>query len=234
MWTRAELKEKAWYLLRNCCYWKAVLVAFIFVAVGGLGGGGGSAGGSSNMSDFDSISGPEVAAILIIVLIVVLIALVFGFVFSAFISNPVIVGCSRFFTLSCMQDANVNEIGVAFKNGVYMNVVKTMFKMTIEIFLWSLLFVIPGIIKSYEYRMVRYIVAENPNISWEDAKQLSINMMEGNKMAAFGLDLSFIGWYCLSLLTCGLLSIFWVNPYKCLTDAELYLTLRANMFVQQP
>mgnify|MGYP003300863506 CR=1 FL=1 len=186
------------------------------------------------LPDFDSISGPEVAAILIIVLIVVLIALVFGFVFSAFISNPVIVGCSRFFTLSCMQDANVNEIGVAFKNGVYMNVVKTMFKMTIEIFLWSCLLFVPGFIKSYEYRMVRYIVAENPNISWEDAKQLSINMMEGNKMAAFVLDLSFLGWKILGAFTCGLLSIFWVNPYKCLTDAELYLTLRANMFVQQP
>lgn len=77
-------------------------------------------------------------------------------------------------------------------------------------------------------------MAENPNISWEDAKQLSINMMEGNKMAAFVLDLSFIGWNILGAFTCGLLSIFWVNPYKCLTDAELYLTLRANMFVQQP
>lgn len=237
MWTRAELTEKAWYLLRNCCYWKAVLVAFIFVAVGGLGGGG-SAGGSSNMSDFDSISGrisgSDVVIFAIVMLFFIIIGLSITLPFIAFISNPLIVGCSRFFTLSCMQDTNVNEIGIAFKNGLYMHVVKTMFRKTFEVILWSCLLFVPGIIKSYEYRMVRYIVAENPNISWQDAKQLSINMMEGNKMAAFGLDLSFIGWYCLSLLTCGLLSIFWVNPYKCLTDAELYLTLRANMFVQQP
>ncbi len=234
MWTRKELKDKAWYILKDCCYWKAVLVAFIMAAVGGLGGSGGSAGSGASSAGESGLSGSELTVIIIFVLVITVIALAIGFVFTAFLSNPVIVGCSRFFSLACLQDANVNEIGVPFKGGVYMNVVKTMFSMTFEVFLWSLLFVIPGIIKGYEYRMVRYIVAENPTISWADAKELSKSMMDGNKMEAFILDLSFVGWYMLSILTCGLLSIFWVNPYKCLTDAELYLTLRANTFVQQP
>lgn len=232
MWTRAELKAKAWNVLKNCCYWKAVVVALIMAAVGGLGGSAGSAGGSSGgaVDELQGINPEAVYGILIIVSLVIIICLVLGFLFSAFVSNPLIVGCNRFFSMACIQDTDIGEIGIAFKNGRYMNVVKAMFSMTLEIFLWSLLFVIPGIIKKYEYRMVPYIVAENPDITWAEAKALSSRMMNGNKMNAFVLDLSFIGWNLLGALTCGILSIFWVNPYQCLTNAELYLTLRAGMY----
>ena len=64
--------------------------------------------------------------------------------------------------------------------------------------LWSLLFVIPGIIKSYEYRMIPYILSENPNISRKRAFEISKQMMKGNKWDTFVLDLSFIGWQILS------------------------------------
>ena len=83
---------------------------------------------------------------------------------------------------------------------------------SIFIALWSLLFVIPGIIKSLSYSMSYYVMAENPEISGEEARRESIMMMEGNKLRLFKLQLSFIGWYLLSVLTFGIL-LFWVVPY---------------------
>ena len=92
-------------------------------------------------------------------------------------------------------------------------------------FLWSLLFIIPGIIKSYEYRMIPYLLAENPEMDMEEAFSLTRQMMTGDKANTFILDLSFIGWNLLSALTLGILSIFYVNPYQHLTNAQLYEVL---------
>ena len=94
------------------------------------------------------------------------------------------------------------------------------------IWLWSLLFVIPGIIKEYEYRLVPYIVSENPTISYKDAQAESKKLMKGNKWKTFILDLSFIGWDILSAFTLGMLEIFFVGPYKASTEAALYETLK--------
>ena len=104
----------------------------------------------------------------------------------------------------------------------YKNVVKIIFLRNIKIFLWSLLLVIPGIVKAYEYRMISYLLAENPNLSEEEAFRLSKQMMDGQKAEAFVLDMSFLGWELLSSLTWGILGIFYVQPYICLTDAALY------------
>jgi len=91
---------------------------------------------------------------------------------------------------------------------------------------WSLLFIIPGIVKSYSYRMVPYILAENDEISGKEAIELSMQMMNGHKWNTFVLDLSFLGWQILSAFTLGILSVFYVAPYIHATDAELYKTLR--------
>ena len=106
----------------------------------------------------------------------------------------------------------------------------TMFLRQLFTFLWSLLFVIPGIIKSYEYRMIPFILAENPDTPYKDAFEMSKKMMMGNKWDAFVLDLSFIGWFILTAITCGILGVFYVNPYKYMTDAELYVALKEITF----
>lgn len=90
----------------------------------------------------------------------------------------------------------------------------------------SLLFIIPGIIKSYEYRMVAYILADQPELTRKEAFELSRKMMNGNKWNAFVLDLSFIGWGFLTAITFGILGIFYVNPYIQHTNAALYLKLK--------
>ena len=95
-------------------------------------------------------------------------------------------------------------------------------------FLWSCLFVIPGIIKMYEYRMIPYIISENPDISYSEAFKASREMMMGNKWKAFVFDLSFIGWYLLNALTCGILGIFFVNPYYYASDANLYRAIKKD------
>ena len=92
-------------------------------------------------------------------------------------------------------------------------------------FLWSLLFIIPGIIKSYSYAMTPYILLDRPELSPTEAIKESEKMMNGHKMDLFILDLSFIGWILLSMLTCGIL-ILYVEPYMMATKAAFYLELK--------
>ena len=94
----------------------------------------------------------------------------------------------------------------------------------IFIALWSLLFLIPGIIKKYSYSMSFFILRDNPTMSQSDARRASMAMMRGNKWRLFCLDFSFIGWLILCGLTCGILS-FWVNPYMQTAHAEFYQSL---------
>lgn len=120
--------------------------------------------------------------------------------------------------------AEVKEVLYAFDHS-YKNVVRTMFHKDIRVLLWSLLFVIPGIYKSYQYRMVSYILAEHPDTDYRQALQMSKDMMNGEKWHAFVLDLSFILWHMLGAITCGIVELFYVNPYIWLTDAALYRKL---------
>jgi uncharacterized membrane protein len=93
--------------------------------------------------------------------------------------------------------------------------------------------IIGGVIKTYEYRMIPYILAENPKIKRKEAFELSKQMMKGNKWNTFVLDMSFFGWNFLSVLTFGVLSILYVNPYSAATIAELYIILREQAIKEQ-
>jgi uncharacterized membrane protein len=95
-------------------------------------------------------------------------------------------------------------------------------------FLWSLLFVIPGIVKAYAYFAAPYILAEFPAVRATDAIKLSMRMTYGFKADLFVLDLSFIGWNLLSGLTLGLLGILYVNPYYYTSKAGFYEELKNN------
>ncbi|MCR4691661.1 MAG: DUF975 family protein [Lachnospiraceae bacterium] len=162
---------------------------------------------------------------MIIFAVIVLVAAIVGFAISAFLLNPIETGCKRFFHRNLTEDATVSEVLFSFDHH-YMNVVKTLFFRDLYIFLWTLLFIIPGIVKSYEYMMIPYLLSENPEMSKEEAFAMSKSMMQGQKWKAFVLNLSFLGWEILSIFTCGLLSIFYVNPYRDATLAALYDTLK--------
>lgn len=97
-------------------------------------------------------------------------------------------------------------------------------------FLWSLLFIIPGIIKSLAYAMTPYIIAENPEIDAMKAIDMSQEMMKGHKMELFFLHLSFIGWYILGMITFGV-GMFFILPYVQTAVANFYVELRGKKVV---
>ncbi|MBD5553903.1 MAG: DUF975 family protein [Roseburia sp.] len=164
-----------------------------------------------------------IAAIIFVVVVVIICAVVLPL--RVLLLNPLEIGCNRFFTKNLNEDAQVKEICYSFDYG-YKNNIKTMFFRDLYVFLWSLLFVIPGIIKSYEYRMIPFILGENPGMDTDTAFAMSRKMMDGNKWDAFVLDLSFIGWHILSACTFGILGVFYVKPYVYQTDAALYEALK--------
>jgi uncharacterized membrane protein len=230
MWNRAGLKANAKENLRRY-YWPAFLVCII----SGIFSGGGR-GFSFNYNDinryknrfdrgssFDGFSiDPGVFFMVAgiaasVFLIIMIIALVVGILVGA----PLIVGKNRYFMSNRDVNTGVGAIGYAFNSGYYWNVVKIMFLMSIYILLWTLLLIIPGIIKTYEYAMVPYILAENPEIDSARAFELSKEMMMGQKWDYFVLGLSFIGWYFVGLILCGVGMLF-VNPYYEATLAEFY------------
>lgn len=94
--------------------------------------------------------------------------------------------------------------------------------------LWSLLFVIPGIVKSYSYAMTMYIMQDHPELSGNEAITKSREMMNGHKFDLFVLDLTFLGWYILGAITFGILLIFYVLPYHQATRANFYEQLRMD------
>ena len=91
--------------------------------------------------------------------------------------------------------------------------------------LWSLLFVIPGIIKAYSYAMTFYILADHPEMSAKDAIKTSQVMMDGHKMDLFVLELSFIGWYLLCIITFGIAALY-VGPYVTASYAAFYEAIK--------
>lgn len=91
-------------------------------------------------------------------------------------------------------------------------------------FFWALLFIIPGIVKSYSYAMTGFLLADNEKITGKEALEASKKIMEGNKKRLFFLDLSFIGWFLLSILTLGIGFIF-LMPYVYSARVAFYIDL---------
>ncbi len=183
-------------------------------------------GGAKNPAAAVAATAAVAAVVVLVILIVTVVVLVIVIPFSIFLVNPLEVGIKRFFVQNLKADANLREICYAFDHN-YMNCVKILFFRDLYVFLWTLLFIIPGIIKAYEYRMVPYIIGENPQISKEEAFAQSDILMRGNKWNTLVLDLSFLGWYILNGMTLGILGIFYVNPYVNQTNAALYKKLKA-------
>ena len=95
------------------------------------------------------------------------------------------------------------------------------------ILLWSLLLIVPGIVATYSYAMVPYILAERPELTASDAISASKRMMEGNRWRLFCLQFSFIGWAILCVFTLGIGNLF-LTPYQEAAEAAFYLDLRGR------
>ena len=220
MWNRAELKMRGNMAFKKN-YVSAVVVALL-MGIFGTVSGESSARRVSENSDIYSgnlfnvgmITG-LLAGIATVVILIVLVA-------KVFVGNLLKMGGYRFFILNQTAQPGIGTLLDGFRSGHYVNIVLTMFLRDLFTTLWSLLLVVPGIVKHYEYLMVPYIIAENPAMDYKEAFQISKQMMDGEKMETFIMDLSFLGWYLLSAVTCGLLAIFYVNPYVQASFAEMY------------
>lgn len=95
------------------------------------------------------------------------------------------------------------------------------FRITLFVLLWSILFLIPGMIKGLGYCMSYFIISENPTLTAKEAMKRSSLIMNGNKWKFFKLEISFIGWALLIIPTFGLILI-WLLPYMNTTMAVFY------------
>lgn len=145
---------------------------------------------------------------------------------SLFVLLPLAVGYSNSMRVLLETGDNRltnNSFSLGFGN--WLHVVWGMILSTIYIFLWTLLLIIPGLIKSYSYALTPYILVEHPEMSANEAIEESMRLMDGHKFDLFYLQLSFIGWAILSILSLGL-GIFWLIPYQMTAQAAFYRDIK--------
>ena len=127
------------------------------------------------------------------------------------------------------REGDTGLVGNLFSQGFgnWGHIVLGQLLMGIFIFLWSLLLIVPGIIKAYSYAMTPYILVDRPELSVRDAIRLSGRMMSGRKLDLFCLHLSFIGWMLLCILTLGI-GILFLSPYMMTAQAAFYQDVRSD------
>ena len=131
------------------------------------------------------------------------------------------------------EQPDVGNLFVGFKDGRFGRVLGGMLLVTLYTILWSLLFIIPGIIKAYQYSMMPYLLIDRSDLSIKECFAMSKEMTAGHKWNLFVLDLSVIGWLLLAVLTFGILDIFYVTPYLTLAQAGAYDYLKRTRMPQQ-
>lgn len=236
MWTRQLLKENAKVAFKRN-YWLCVAVSAITMFLMG-GGIGINAGNTNAQQETESILKGEQSiqhlieqippGIFLALGAAVLFGVVLGICILILVSNVAQVGCNRYFIENREHKTNIGQVFYGFQGGRYTSIVWIMFLKGLYIFLWSLLLWIPGIIKTYSYLMVPYIVAENSDLDKSRVFKISRQMMRGHKWEAFVLGLSFIGWNILGAMTGGIVNLLYVNPYVHATYAEFYSALKAE------
>lgn len=151
-----------------------------------------------------------------------------GSLLSIVIGAPLIYGLYVIF-LELHREGKPIEVGRLFDGfNDFGRIAGTMILMQIYVALWTLLLVVPGIVKSYSYAMTPYILKDRPELKHNAAIERSMRMMEGYKMKLFMLDLSFIGWALLAVLTCGI-GFFFLQPYMATARAAFYEDLKAEL-----
>lgn len=214
-------------------YGMCILAAFLIsFAAGGSGVGFAGVrfsqtGNFFNNGDMSSEQMVAFITVAIIIAAIVCLFVVIGVLIGAFLIKPLQIGGDAYFLSNLYETPNSSLLGVGYKNNWMRNSI-TMLLVDIFTFLWSLLFIIPGIIAGYSYRFVPYILAENPDIKPMDAIKLSKQMMNGHKWEAFVFDLSFLGWNILGLFTFGILSLVYVNPYYQSSCAAYYNAVKLS------
>ncbi len=127
-----------------------------------------------------------------------------------------------------IRDGKEYKVGQLFTGyNDFTRVFGTLFLKGVYIFLWTLLFIIPGFIKSYSYILTEYILRDYPELKFNGAIERSMAMMKGHKFDLFYLHLTFIGWALLCCLTLGI-GFLWLSPYMNAAQAHFYEERKAE------
>lgn len=150
-----------------------------------------------------------------------------GFLIKIFLANPISAGARNAYRRLLHNDEEVfsNTFNGAF-NGDYTHRVLTMLLKDVYVLLWSILLIVPGIVKSYSYALVPYLVEDEPELDADSCIHRSRELMAGHKWDLFCLDMSFIGWFFLCILTAGI-GFLWLSPYVKTSHAAFYEDLVA-------
>lgn len=226
MLTSKELRVKAWNSLKGK-YWRAFLVILVLGLLASIGTS--LETGSQNLTETINLVDPsemdetmELGAAVVGTIATVM--AVVGMAISLFVGNAADVGLAHYFILNTDSKPSFADAFYGFKVK-YLRNIGTLLLVGIKLALWSLLLVVPGIIKSFEYAIIPYILADDPEISSKEAFRKAKEMMMGNKWRLFKLNLSFFGWFVLCVVTCGLGTPF-LLPYVSAANAEFYAELK--------
>ena len=149
-----------------------------------------------------------------------------SFMFISFmtigISGALEMGLNKYY-IDLVAENRQGEVSVIFSRfDIFFKALGLHLFMALFKLLWTLLFIVPGIIAGYRYCLAPYLMAENPNLGIREAVNMSKELMAGNKWRLFCLDLSFIGWRILRVLTCGIGDL-WLSPYIYAANAAFYV-----------
>lgn len=227
-WTRQNVKAKAKAVM-SASYWKMFVASILLTAV---------AGGAPYIVEavFSPVPMPidaDYTTVTNVILGASVFAGVLELLWLFLVVAPLEIGVTKYY-VQVSEDSNavMDRCFDGFRYN-WKNVVWIYFLMVMKLFLWSLLFVIPGIIKAFEYSMIPYLLAENPNMTAKEAFETSKKMTDNEKWNLFVLELSFIGWYLLGLLCCGIGTIF-VTPYVRATEVQVYFVLKTKLIPNTP
>ena len=229
MWTREELKQNAKNTLRDK-YWTILGVSVLASILQG-----------SFFTIITELVNPTHTYLTVLgnyaidvngLIRLWIIVTVISFLYSIFLGHTILIGAYKYFILSIKENPSTSTLFDFFKTS-YWNIVKVMFFYQIKIVLWTLCFIVPGIIKAYEYCMVPYILAEHPEMESAAVFERSRMLTQNNKLNIFVLEISFIGWLFLGMLCCGI-GILFVSPYIDITMTHLYLKLKEIHGIDQP
>lgn len=229
MWTREELKQNAKNTLRDK-YWTILGVSVLASILQG-----------SFFTIITEMVNPTHTYLTVLgnyaidvngLIRLWIIITIISWLYSIFLGHTILIGAYKYFILSIKENPSTSTLFDFFKTS-YWNIVKVTFFYQIKIVLWTLCFIVPGIIKAYEYCMVPYILAEHPEMESAAVFERSRMLTQNNKLNIFALEISFIGWLFLGMLCCGI-GILFVSPYIDITMTHLYLKLKEIHEIDQP
>jgi len=239
MWTRTLLKDNAKQALKGR-YWRAFLVCLVLALLGAGGRATGTSSSARNVVDtfsgdsetitgyWSSESDQMLSALAGVSMVMVVVLILAALCWTVFVIKPLEVGLCRYFMENRQSPTPVGTVVSVFRTP-YLNVVKAQFLVNLKIFVGYFLLFIPGIYWGFCYTLVPYLLAENPYMTTSRAMELSKQIMQGDKWNFFVLELSFIGWHLLCILTFGIGSFF-LEPYIQATNAEFYAAMRSKAF----